>query len=148
MISNAVLAAAFGAAMTSMSFTADPSPQPTTSPTTSGKMQLGKTEVSQFVNTRSAIRKNIAKFNELVEAGAKSKKQQQDLNRLAQDITKQAAQIQKYSQLTKNSQAERIAAALLLDDDVGGRQSARQATAKRLLELDAKLGLLEPIGNR
>ncbi|MFK8033939.1 MAG: hypothetical protein AB8B94_07320 [Hyphomicrobiales bacterium] len=134
--------------MSSMSFAADPSPQPTTSPTTSGKLQLSKVELSRFVNARSAITESITKFNALVKSGDKSKSQLQELKMLAAEINKQAVNIQRYSQLTNNSKAGKIAAQLILDDDVAGRKVFHSATAKRLSELDAQLALLEPVVHR
>lgn len=148
MTPTAVLIAAFGAAMISMSFAADPSPQPTTSPTTSGKMQLNKVELSKFVNARSTISKSVAKFNEMAKTGAKSKSQLQEMKMLTEEITKQAANIQRYSKLTNSSEAGKIAAQLILDDDVGGRKVSHTATAKRLSKLDSQLALLEPIMSR
>lgn len=148
MIPTAVLITAFGVAMSSVSFAADPSPQPTTSPTTSGKLQLNKAELSKFVNARSTISKSIAKFNGLVKSGAKSKSQLQEMKMLAAEINKQAASIQRYSKLTNNSEAGGIAAQLIIDDDIAGRKVSHSATAKRLSELDAQLNLLEPIISR
>lgn len=145
MIPTVVLGAAFGVAMSSMSFAADPSPQPTTSPTTSGKLQLNKVELSRFVSARSTITENIAKFNGFVKSGAKSKSQLQEMKILAAEINKQAASIQRYAKLTNNPEAGRIAAQLIIDDDVAGRKVSHRATAKRLSELDAQLALLEPV---
>lgn len=148
MIRSVVLATAFAAILSGPGVTADPSPLPTTSPTTSGKLNLSKAELARFGDTRSSIRDNIAKFSKVVKSGRKSEKYIQELQGLAAEITKQAAEYQRYSKLANNPKAEKIASQLILDDDVGGRQSLHQATAKRLMELASQLALLAPVVNR
>lgn len=161
MIEKAVFAAIFSVVLSSLGFSADPSPQPTKSPSTSSKhtmkkpsasshglKQLNKVELSRFIGARTAIRENIAKFDSLVKSGGKSKRHRGELARIAGEITKQAATIQRYSELTNNSAAEKIASQLILDDDVAGRQISNGALAQHLLELDAQLALLEPVVHR
>lgn len=129
---------------------ADPSPQPTTLPTNSGKISLkpvNATDRAQFVEARAAVSANIAAFNALVSKG-KSGANAQKLKGLANEINRQANTILKYAQSTNNSAAQKLASQLILDDDVAGRQSAHQAAAQRLMELDAQLGLLEPVVHR
>lgn len=129
---------------------ADASPQPTTSPTNSGKAKLKQStnaDLTQFVKARSAISTSIAEFNALVAKG-KSSGNAKKLESLAGEINRQANTILQYAKSTNNTATQKLASRLILDDDVAGRQSALEATAKRLKELDAKLGLLNPVVHR
>lgn len=161
MIKNVVFAALWSVILCGPVFSADPSPQPTTSPTTSGKQTLkasgaggqvlktlNKAELSRFVSARNAISENIVSFNNLVNSGSKSRNQKEALKRIAGEITKQAAHVQRYAKLTNNKIAEKVASKLIIDDDVTGRQVSAGALAKQLLELDAQLALLEPVVHR
>lgn len=129
---------------------ADASPQPTTSPTNSGKISAkpgNNAELAQFIKARAAISANIAAFNTLVSKG-KSGPDEQKLKGLADEIGRQANTILKYAKSTNNTAAQKLASQLIIDDDITGRKSAQQATARRLMELDAQLGLLEPVVHR
>lgn len=129
---------------------ADASPQPTTSPTNSGKTSVkptNNTELAQFIKARAAVSANIAAFNALVSNG-KSGPNAQKLKGLADEIGRQANTILKYAKSTNNTAAQKLASQLILDDDVGGRQSAQQAVARRLMELDAQLALLAQVVHR
>lgn len=126
---------------------ADPSPQPTTSPTNSGKTSLkpvNAKKLAQFVKARAAVSANIAAFNALVSKG-KSGASAQKLKGLTNEINRQADTILKYAQSTNNSAAPKLASQLILDDDVAGHQSTHQAAAQRLMAIDARLALLEPV---
>lgn len=129
---------------------ADASPQPTTSPTNSGKISAkpgNNAELAQFIKARAAISANIAAFNTLVSKG-KSGPNEQKLKGLADEIGRQANTILKHAKSTNNTAAQKLASQLIIDDDITGRKSAQQATARRLMELDAQLGLLEPVVHR
>lgn len=129
---------------------ADPSPQPTTSPTNSGKIHLkpaSNADQAQFVKARSAISASIAEFQATVSKG-KSRVNAKELEALTHEINRQANIIRRYAKTANNTAAEKLAAQLIIDDDVTGRKPAQQATARRLMELDAKLGLLEPVVHR
>lgn len=129
---------------------ADSSPQPTTSPTNSGKSKLKATtdtERAQFVRARATVSANIAEFNALV-SKSKSGANAQKLKGLADEIGQQANTILKYAKSTNNAAAQKLASQLILDDDVGGRQSEHQAVACRLMKLDAQLALLAPVVHR
>lgn len=129
---------------------ADASPQPTTSPTNSGKISANpanNTELAQFVKARAAVSANIAAFNALVSNG-KSGPSAKKLKALADEIGQQANTIFEYAKSTNNTAAQKLASQLIIDDDITGRKSAQQAIARRLMELDAQLALLAPAVHR
>lgn len=129
---------------------ADSSPQPTTSPTNSGKTSpktASSAELAQFVEARSAIGTRILEFNELVSKG-KSRVNPKEIKYLAKEINRLANAILRHARTTNNLAAEKLASQLIIDDDVTGRQAAWDATASRLMELDTKLSLLHPVVHR
>ncbi len=146
---------------------ADDAPQPTTSPTNSrdgtliqtdvfpddeaaSKLKVSQKNLDRFVKARAAIGNDVASFQKMAAAASKNltPAEQQQLKGLLADIRKQAGAVSTYAKASGNPAAEKIASQLIINDDILGEQAMIVATAKLLADLDAQLGLLEPVVHR
>lgn len=127
----------------------DSSPQPTTSPTNS-KQILIKRDVGEFINARAAIMRATKEYQTLAVQSKKgaSRVQKAKMNSLLKQIEKQTNTVRSYSVKMNGAGGKNIADRLIINDDVTGKQSSIQSTAKLLGLLSSKLALLEPVVHR
>lgn len=129
----------------------DSTPQPTTSPTNSGKAatlkSIPKGDIDRFNKARESILDSIKEFNALATKSKSeiSKSDERRLKAILGDIAKNSRIVREHSLRLGDLEGESLAGQLIIDDDITGKQASVQSTAKILAGLGDRLGLLEPV---
>ena len=114
-------------------------------------LEIAKSEAPRYQAMRSGLKSALAEFDRLAKQGEKgiSPETEAGLKATAKKINDHARVLQSLSQAAGNDVGMALAGQLLINDDILGRQPTEiAATARRLLGVQGKLGLLEPVVHR
>lgn len=130
----------------------DSTPQPTTSPTNSGKAaalkSILKGDIDRFVKARESILGSIKEFNSLAAKsnGEVSKTDERRMKAILGDIANNSRIVHAHSLRLGDLEGKSLAGQLIINDDITGKQASVKSTAKILASLGDRLALLEPVG--
>ncbi len=113
---------------------------------------LNRTDASKYKRSRLALRRAIARFNQLSRQAKRglTPKLKASLKRSLKTIRSHAGVVRSLSRKAKNSKGMRLASQMIINDDITGRVPSIEAAARRLSGLESQLATIshEPVSYR